>query len=32
MHLQNDVLELFQLLRRFLFDENGGSNLAAEFV
>lgn len=32
MHLQNDVLELFQLLGRFLFDENGGGDLATEFV
>jgi len=32
MHLQNDGLELFQLLRRFLFDEKGRGDLAAEFV
>ena len=32
MHFQNDVFELSQFLRRFVFCEKSGGNVTAEFV
>jgi len=32
MDLQDDIFQLIEFLRGFLFGQNGGRNFAAEFV